>query len=118
MSADPTRGPDPAATGAKAQGAPAQPTFIRLYRETFPRDYCEEIIRRFEADPRLGPSSTASRKQPRIRTGTMLHIAQFPEWADVVQRYLEALEQSGTLCREFFVLKQLLDRRPPSAPRR
>jgi len=95
---------------ARASQAPAQPNFIRLYRDTFPRDFCEEIVRRFEADERQVPSSTASRKQPRIRTGTMLQIAQYPEWADVVQRYLEALERNlANYAQSFFVLKQLLE---------
>jgi 2OG-Fe(II) oxygenase superfamily len=107
-------GPDPdskpTAPAPRSNPIPQQPNFIRLFRDTFSREYCEEIIGRFEADPRLEPSSTASRKQPRIRSGTMLQISTLPEWADVVQRYLEALEKNlAQYAETFFVLKQLLE---------
>jgi predicted 2-oxoglutarate/Fe(II)-dependent dioxygenase YbiX len=104
-----TTGSDQQSPAPRGQ-SPQQPNFVRIYRDTFSRDYCEEIIARFEADPRLEPSSTAIRKKPRIRTGTMLQISRHPEWSDVVQRYYEALERNlAQYAQSFFVLKQLLE---------
>lgn len=70
------------------------PTFIRAFPNSLKPETCEEIIRRFEADARKGPSSTATREKPLIRSGTMLHISQYPEWQDVVGVYQAALDRN------------------------
>lgn len=82
---------------APVQTPPPHPNFIHLYRDSLPRDLCAEIIRRFETDERKGPSSTATREKPLIRTGTMLKISQYPEWQDVVSAYDAALQRNLAL---------------------
>lgn len=57
--------------------------FIEMYLDTIPRDACEDIIARFEADPEKGPSRTARRVNPAVRTGTMLIPGDRPDWQEV-----------------------------------
>jgi hypothetical protein len=70
------------------------PTFIRAFPNSLKPETCEDIIRRFEADGRKGPSTTATRDKPMIRTGTMLDISTFPEWQDVVAIYQAAVARN------------------------
>jgi hypothetical protein len=63
---------------------PATPaTFLQGYPQALPRELCEQLIARFEKDERKHPSRTATRVNPLVRTGTMLDIPLYPEWADV-----------------------------------
>jgi 2-oxoglutarate-Fe(II)-dependent oxygenase superfamily protein len=66
---------------AEVPTAPA--TFIQGYPQALPRALCEEIVARFEQDGRKHPSRTATRLNPLVRSGTMLDIPLYPEWADV-----------------------------------
>ena len=68
-------GAQPAPAGAQGQ----QPHFIRMYRDSFSRELCDEVIRRFEADERKHASTTATRDKPRLRSGTMLKLPFFPQ---------------------------------------
>jgi hypothetical protein len=65
----------------------ARPTspaaFVQGYPGALPPQVCDDIVARFEADPRRYPSRTATRLNPLIRSGTMLDIPRYPEWADV-----------------------------------
>jgi hypothetical protein len=65
----------------------ARPTspafFIQGYPGALSREVCDDIVARFEADPRRYPSRTATRQQPLIRSGTMLDIPRYDDWADV-----------------------------------
>ena len=92
------------------QGAQVQqPHFIRMYRDTFSREQCDEVIRRFEADERKHSSTTATRDKPRLRTGTMLQIGDLPEWQDIAQAWSQALEKNLQAYAEAFpTLKQLV----------
>src|SRR5262245_61936639 len=83
-------GAQPGPSGAQGQ----QPHFIRMYRDSFSRDLCEEVIRRFEADERKHASTTATRDKPRLRSGTMLPIGDLPEWKDIADAYSAALEKN------------------------
>ncbi len=71
-----TRSPKP--------GSPRVTHFVEVYTNALSKDICEDIIARFEADPRTKPSRTHSRSNPDIRTGTML-MPGGPEWRDVVE---------------------------------
>jgi hypothetical protein len=98
-------GAQPGPQGAQMQ----QPHFIRMYRDTFSRDLCEEVIRRFEADERKQPSTTAARDKPRLRSGTMLQIGDLPDWRDITAAYSVALEKNLQAYAEAFpTLKQLI----------
>jgi hypothetical protein len=61
----------------------ASPTFIEAYPFALSQEVCEDIIARFEADPRKRPSGTARGVNTRIRLGTMLDIPAYAEWADI-----------------------------------
>ncbi len=71
-----TRSPKP--------GSPRVIHFVEVYTNALSKDICEDIIARFEADPRTKPSRTHSRSNPDIRTATML-MPGGPEWRDVVE---------------------------------
>lgn len=60
--------------------------FIEMYLDVFPAAECEEIIRRFEEDPRRIQSRSQRRVNPDVRTGTMLLTGNLPEWNDVTTR--------------------------------
>ena len=76
----------PEAAGAADRNAgPAPGTFIIGYQVLSAAE-CEDIIARFEADPRQRPCRTATRANPLVRTGTMLDLPLYPEWADVCRR--------------------------------
>ena len=63
---------------------PSSPaTFVQGYPGALSPQACEDIVARFEADPRKYPSRTATRRNPLIRSGTMLDIPRYEEWADV-----------------------------------
>ncbi len=62
------------------------PSFLEAYPNALSTDECEEIIRRFEADPRKFASRTQFRVASPIRSGTMLPTTEFPEWRDVTER--------------------------------
>ena len=98
-------GAQPGPQGAAQQ----QPHFIRLYRDTFSRELCEEVIRRFEADERKHASTTATRDKPRLRSGTMLQIGELADWGDINQAYSEALEKNlKAYAQAFPTLQQLI----------
>jgi len=59
------------------------PDFIQGYPGAIPPAFCEEIVARFEADGRKYPSRTATRADPLVRSGTMLDIPRYPEWAEI-----------------------------------
>jgi hypothetical protein len=65
----------------------ARPTSAALFIQGYPgalsREVCDDIVARFEADPRRYPSRTATRQNPLIRSGTMLDIPRYDEWTDV-----------------------------------
>ena len=86
--------PPQAPSGSPQIPEVAGPTFIRAFPNALKAETCENIIRRFEADARKAPSSTATRDKPLIRSGTMLHISQYPEWHDVVAVYQAALDRN------------------------
>jgi hypothetical protein len=70
---------------------PASPAlFIQGYPAALSRDVCDDIVARFEADPRRYPSRTATRQSPLIRSGTMLDIPRYEEWADVCNLVTQA----------------------------
>ncbi len=105
----------PAATAGSAAGTADRnaetggPTFIRAFANSLTPQTCEDIIARFEADSRKGPSSTATRDKPLIRSGTMLHISQYPEWQDVVAIYQAALDRNlRAYAQSFPSLNELL----------
>src|SRR5262245_27036352 len=76
-------------------GAPVQqPHFIRMYPNSFTAEQCAEVIRRFEADERKHASTTATRAQPRLRSGTMLQIGDLSEWQDIAQLWSQVLENN------------------------
>ncbi len=60
--------------------------FIEMYMDALSRDVCDEIIDRFEKDPRKGVSRTMVRVNPKVRTGTMLLPGELPDWRDVVEQ--------------------------------
>lgn len=98
-------GAQPGPQGAAQQ----QPHFIRLYKDTFSRELCEEVIRRFEADERKHGSTTAARDKPRLRSGTMLQIGDLPEWQDISDAYSTALEKNlQAYAKAFPTLQQLI----------
>src|SRR5689334_9741259 len=98
-------GAQPGPQGAQQQ----QPHFIRMYRDSFSRDLCEEAIRRFEADERKHASTTATRDKPRLRTGTMLQIGELPEWKDVTDAWSAAVEKNlAAYAQAFPTLQQLV----------
>lgn len=68
-------------------------TFITGYPVLSPEE-CEDIVARFEADPRKRPSRTATRAKPLVRSGTMLDLPLYPEWADVCARITALTRQS------------------------
>jgi len=51
---------------------PPPPSLIEVYPGAFPRDFCEHVVRLFEADPRRSPSRTYGGVNPQQRTGTLL----------------------------------------------
>ena len=57
--------------------------FVQGYPGALSQQVCDDIVARFEADPRRYPSRTATRQNPLIRSGTMLDIPRYDEWADV-----------------------------------
>jgi len=57
--------------------------FIQGYPSALSREVCDDIVARFEADPRTYPSRTATRQNPLIRSGTMLDIPRYDDWADI-----------------------------------
>lgn len=59
--------------------------FIEMYLDALSRETCEDIIERFEKDPRRGTSRTMVRVNPKVRTGTMLLPGELPDWRDVVE---------------------------------
>ena len=80
-----------------------------MYRDTFSKAQCEEVIRRFEADERKHASTTATRDKPRLRSGTMLQIGDLPEWQDIAEAWSQALEKNLQAYAEAFpTLKQLV----------
>ena len=65
---------------------PSSPAaFVQGYPGVLSRQACDDIVARFEADPRKYPSRTATRQNPLIRSGSMLEIPRYEEWADVCQ---------------------------------
>jgi hypothetical protein len=71
--------PDPSAR-------PSSPAaFVQGYPGALSQQACDDIVARFEADSRKYPSRTATRVNPLIRSGTMLEIPRYEEWADVCQ---------------------------------
>ena len=98
-------GAQPAPVGAQGQ----QPHFIRMYRDSFSRELCQEAIRRFEADERKHASTTATRDKPRLRTGTMLQIGSLPEWQDIAEAWSAAVEKNlASYAQAFPTLQQLV----------
>jgi hypothetical protein len=65
----------------------ARPTSAALFIQGYPgalsQQTCDDIVARLEADPRKYPSRTATRQNPLIRSGTMLDIPRYDDWADV-----------------------------------
>lgn len=59
--------------------------FIEMFLDSIPRDTCEDIIARFEADSKKEPSRTARRVNPSVRTGTMLIPGDRPDWQEVTE---------------------------------
>lgn len=95
MSVPASPAPKPAAPATPAAGPQmASPHFINVYPGTFSPELCRELIARFEADPRIFPSATATRSAPKVRSGTMLDLARHGEWADICARYHEATERN------------------------
>lgn len=91
------------------QGAAQQPHFIRLYKDSFSKELCAEVIRRFEADARKHASTTATRDKPRLRSGTMLQIGDLPDWRDISAAYAQALEKNlAAYAQAFPTLQQLI----------
>lgn len=98
-------GAQPAPAGAPGQ----QPHFIRMYRDSFSKELCDEVIRRFEADERKHASTTATRDKPRLRSGTMLQIGDLPEWKDIADAYSAAVEKNlQAYAQAFPTLQQLV----------
>jgi hypothetical protein len=105
----PQPGPQGAPGGAAGGAQGQQPHFIRMYRDSFSRELCEEVIRRFEADERKHTSTTATRDKPRLRTGTMLQIGDLPDWKDIADAYSAALEKNlQAYAQAFPTLQQLV----------
>jgi len=65
--------------------APPPPHFIEVFPESFSPEQCEDIIARFHADPRRHPSRTQRGVNEKLRSGTMLDIAEHDDWADIRQ---------------------------------
>lgn len=68
--------------------------FIEVFPDALSAEQCDRIVARFEADPRRGPSRTQNTNAPKIRTGTMLNIAELPEWSDVVDLVDQAIRRN------------------------
>lgn len=66
--------------------------FIEAYPDALSAEACEDIIARFEADPARHPSKTQRGVNDDVRTGTMLEIADQPEWADIRERVQGVLQ--------------------------
>lgn len=71
--------------------------FIEAYPDALSAEDCEDIIARFEADPAREPSRTQRQVNENVRTGTMLQIAQSPDWEDVRNRIHGVLTAKITL---------------------
>ncbi len=69
------------------------PSFIQVYPDVVSKDVCAEIIRRFEADPRVRASWGSDFDQPRNRSGSMLEIGRLPEWRDLTEIVMVAMEE-------------------------
>src|SRR5262249_4782291 len=99
-------GAQPAPQGVAAV---QQPHFIRMYRDSFSREQCEEGIRRFEADERKHASATATPDKPRVRSRTMPTVGDLPEWRDIAEAWSRALEKNlQAYATAFPTLKQLV----------
>lgn len=82
------------ATAAAVRSQQAPPHFISVFPETLAPAQCQDLINRFEADPRVFPSATATRAAPKVRSGTMLDLAQHGEWTDICALYRDATERN------------------------
>ncbi|MGB1087248.1 MAG: 2OG-Fe(II) oxygenase [Alphaproteobacteria bacterium] len=60
--------------------------FIEAYPNVLSADDCEAIIARFEADARREKSKTQRGVNEKTRTGTMLDIAEYDDWADIREK--------------------------------
>ncbi|MBM3486328.1 MAG: 2OG-Fe(II) oxygenase [Alphaproteobacteria bacterium] len=72
--------------GAEADRG-GQPSFIQVYLDVFTAAECRAIVTRFEDDPRVKPSWGKYSAQPKNRTGSMIALGAWPEWADVVEDF-------------------------------
>lgn len=84
------------------------PAFLEAYPNALSVDECEDIIRRFEADPRKFASRTQFRMAPSIRSGSMLPTIDFPDWQDVRGR-VESIVRNrlADYARKYVSLKNL-----------
>jgi hypothetical protein len=74
----------PSAPSSRQASSP--PHFIEAFTGVLSGAECEAIIQRFEQDPRRHPSRTATTDTPLVRSGTMLVLPRYPEWADICRR--------------------------------
>lgn len=101
-------------------------TFIRIYDDVFPPEFCADVIRRFEASPRrfrgvCVDADNRPRFDPTHKVTTELAITSDPDWQDIdeilklkyveyVNRYAELFPDiaaiGGTLSSEEFRLKK------------
>lgn len=82
--------PSPASSNRSTAAPQAPAHFLEAYPETLDRATCEEIIARFEADPRKTPSRTARSDAPAGRSGAMLSTAT-TEWRETANLICAAI---------------------------
>lgn len=58
---------------------------------TLPRDFCQEVIRRFDADRRKAPGVTTDGYDPKVKRTIELGITQWPEWKDIDTAFYDNL---------------------------
>jgi hypothetical protein len=63
-------------------------SFIHVIPGALSPEFCQNVIARFEADPRkyAGRTGSLSQYRPELRQATDLYISKLPEWKDVDHR--------------------------------
>lgn len=85
------------------------PHFIAIYPDIIGRDVCEEIIGKFEADPRRQPSHLFADGNPNLRSGTLLKIGSRENWKDIKKLLLEKFHEClQDYVRQFNSLERIL----------
>ena len=60
-----------------------QSSFIHIVPNALTPEQCDNVVARFDADPRKQQSRTSRGVNPKVRTGTMLPIPVDGDWTDI-----------------------------------